>query len=369
MPTTNAQQATNREACFDPQELAVRLASAQSPPRAATCAAAAGILIVDSSEAARRAFCEVLKKQGYEVTCAAGAAEAAEYLAHRPFDLLLCDIGIPGHSTLPSLIEVSHAFPDMAVVLTTILRADGANARLPGDPSRDLITKPCNQVELTSVIQRNLTRRALQRKHSERFRLALETSQESVLDALLSALKTRDTEPQGHTERVTAYTMEIAGMLAIPPGVMYHIERGALLHDIGKVGISDRILLKPEKLTAEEWAEMRRHPVIGYEMCAKIEMLRQSAQIVQHHHERWDGTGYPVGLKGQAIPIGARIFAIADALDAMTSDRPYRAAGSFTAARQEILRCAGKQFDPTIVRAFLTISEARLEFIRSNAAK
>ena len=369
MPTSNIQQATIRDVHIDPQELPIRLAPAQSLPRVSANAMPAGILVVERSEPTRRAFSEILRRQGYEVICAAGAAEAAEHLSQRQFDLLLCDIGIPGQSTLPSLLEVSQVFPDMAVVLTTVLHAEAAAASLLGDQSRDLITKPCNQVELTSVIQRNLTRRALQRKHTERFKLALETSQESVLDALLSALNTRDTEAQGHTERVTAYTMEIADTLKLPPSQSYHIERGALLHDIGKVGISDRILLKPDKLTREEWTEMRRHPVIGYEMCAKIEMLRQSAQIVQHHHEWWDGTGYPAGLKGQEIPMGARIFAIADALDAMTSDRPYRSAVSLSAARQEIFNCAGKQFDPAIVKVFLTIPEARLAMIRSNAAR
>jgi putative nucleotidyltransferase with HDIG domain len=199
--------------------------------------------------------------------------------------------------------------------------------------------------------------------------MALQTSNESVLDALLSALNTRDTETQGHSERVTAYTMEMADLMGLSSEQIYHIERGALLHDIGKIGIPDRILLKPGRLTPAEWIEMRKHPVIGYQMCAKIEMLKQAAQIVLHHHEAWDGTGYPDGLTGEAIPLGARIFAIADTLDAITSDRPYRAAMPFRVAREEIIKYSGRQFDPEIVQVFLSVPESRWQHIRSLADK
>jgi HD-GYP domain-containing protein (c-di-GMP phosphodiesterase class II) len=163
--------------------------------------------------------------------------------------------------------------------------------------------------------------------------------------------------------------MELADRMAIPPGQLYHIERGALLHDIGKIGISDRILQKSGKLTAEEWAEVRKHPVIGYQMCADIEMLEPAAQIIRHHHERWDGMGYPDRLKAEAIPMGARIFAVADALDGITSDRPYRAARPLSVAREEIAGHSGKQFDPDVVRVFLAIPESRWMFIRAHAAR
>ena len=347
----------------------MRLVAVQRPVHAVAAASPSCILIVNDSEMVRRNFLEMLNHQGYEATSANCASDAAGLLAQRQFDLLLCDIAMLEQNGFASLTEISQVYPDMAVILTTGHRSERPASEVQFAELCDVISIPCNQGELASVVQRNLTRRALQRKHAERFRLAFETSHESVLDALLTALNTRDTETHGHSERVTAYTMEISDRLEIPSSQRRHIERGALLHDIGKIGIPDRILQKAEKLTAEEWTEMRGHPVVGYEMCAKIDLLRQPAQVVLHHHEKWDGSGYPAGLRAEAIPIGARIFAVADALDAMTSDRPYRTMMSFTAARQEILKCTGQQFDPTIVKVFLGIAETRLSHIRSNAAR
>jgi putative nucleotidyltransferase with HDIG domain len=185
------------------------------------------------------------------------------------------------------------------------------------------------------------------------------------LEALLAALDTRDTETEGHSERVAAYTMLIAQRLNLSEEELPHIERGALLHDIGKIGVPDHILYKPGPLTPDEWEIMKQHPVVGYKMCMKIEMLRPAAPIVLHHHERWDGKGYPYGLSGEEIPLGARIFAIADTLDAMTSDRPYRKALSFAQAREEIERCAGAQFDPELVKVFLSVPEEELRAIRA----
>jgi HD-GYP domain-containing protein (c-di-GMP phosphodiesterase class II) len=154
---------------------------------------------------------------------------------------------------------------------------------------------------------------------------------------------------------VVRYTLAIGKRLGIPEQELPDIGRGALLHDIGKIGVPDAILLKPDRLTPAEWEEMRRHPQIGWTILKSIEFLDVSADIVLSHQERWDGGGYPRGLSGEAIPVGARIFAIADCYDAMTTDRPYRARTSAEAARAEIRRCAGSQFDPAAVEAFLSI--------------
>src|SRR5262249_50108740 len=164
--------------------------------------------------------------------------------------------------------------------------------------------------------------------------------------------------------RVVHYTTAIAEALGIRGNELQEIGRGALLHDIGKIGIPDAVLLKPEKLTTQEWAQMRKHPEIGYEMIRNIEFLATPASIVLAHQERWDGGGYPRRLQGQEIPVGARIFAVADAFDAMTSDRPYRSGTSFANAIAEIRRCAGSQFDPEVTRAFLSLGEARLRGLR-----
>jgi len=296
-------------------------------------------------------------------------AEATARLTQCQFDMMLCDIQLPGQNGMEALKEVTEKYPEMVVILIT----RPATVQMAREGLRqgasDIITMPCNQGELAIIVQRNLTRRSLQQKHAQRYRMALESSQENVLDALLSALNARDTETKGHSARVAGYTMELAGQMAVPADLVYHIERGALLHDIGKIGISDRILQKPDKLTAEEWVEIRKHPVMGYQMCAKIEMLVSASQTVLHHHERWDGSGYPDGLAADAIPLGARIFAVADALDAMTTDRPYRTSLPFSAARQEIIKNSAIQFDPAVVRTFASITEARWLHIRINAAR
>ncbi len=326
-------------------------------------------LIVDDDPLVCATFAAILKEEGYQTHCAASGAEALELLRHETFDVMLCDIFMPGQSGLELLKTVTAAYPDMPVILVT----GHASIAMARDAlhlgASDFITKPCTPGDLPIVVERNLTRLKVQRKNALRYKMALQTSNESVLDALLSALNTRDTETQGHSERVTAYTMELADLLGLSAEAIYHVERGALLHDIGKIGIPDRILHKPGKLTSEEWVEMRKHPIIGYQMCAKIEMLQEAARIVLHHHEAWDGSGYPTGLAGEAIPLGARIFAVADTLDAITSDRPYRAAQPFKAAQEEIIRCCGRQFDPEVVRVFLSVSEARWHYIRSLADK
>jgi HD-GYP domain-containing protein (c-di-GMP phosphodiesterase class II) len=138
------------------------------------------------------------------------------------------------------------------------------------------------------------------------------------------------------------------------------LARGALLHDIGKLGVPDAILLKPGPLTAEEWVEMRRHPQIGWNVIKSIDFLRSAAEFVLSHHERWDGGGYPRGLRGEQIPLGSRIFMIADTLDAMMSDRPYRKRTTLASARKEIARCAGTQFDPRCVEAFLALEDRQI---------
>lgn len=184
-----------------------------------------------------------------------------------------------------------------------------------------------------------------------------EDSYLSAIEAMVISLDTRDNEIAGHSQRVALYTVEIAKAIGLFGSELIDIERGALLHDIGKIGIPDAILRKPGSLSDNEWEIMKKHPYIGHVMLQKIKFLRRADDIVYSHQERYDGTGYPRKIKGKEIPIGARIFAIADALDAMTTERPYRKARSFKEARQEIYRFSGIQFDPEIVEAFSKIPD------------
>jgi HD-GYP domain-containing protein (c-di-GMP phosphodiesterase class II) len=187
------------------------------------------------------------------------------------------------------------------------------------------------------------------------------------LSALAAALETRDRETEGHSVRVTRYSRALGEALGLSDDELYALERGALLHDIGKIGVPDAILRKPGPLLSHEWEQMRQHPEIGSGMVGKIAFLAAALPVVRHHHERYDGAGYPDRLSGGHIPLEARIFALADTFDAMTSDRPYRAALTVEEAREEIKRCSGTQFDPIIVAAFLSLPIEHLREIRDAA--
>jgi putative nucleotidyltransferase with HDIG domain len=194
----------------------------------------------------------------------------------------------------------------------------------------------------------------------------LEQSYDDTLEALGSALDLKDAETEGHCQRVTAFTISIAKTVPVPNGYLPILARAAFLHDIGKMAIPDSILRKPGPLNDDEKQIMRTHCEIGYNVLTRIPFLRDAAEIVLAHQEFFDGSGYPRNLRGEQIPLGARIFSIADALDAMISDRPYRRALSMQHAREEIRRCAGTQFDPKIVEVFQSIPESHWMELREN---
>jgi putative nucleotidyltransferase with HDIG domain len=246
----------------------------------------------------------------------------------------------------------------------------------------DYLLKPFQREHLLKTVQRALDHRlALEetqnyqqsleqmvRARTEMLRHAMEDLEHSydiTLEALGDALDLKDSETEGHSKRVTAYTIALARAMGIPPAEIKVIARGAFLHDIGKMAIPDEILRKPGKLTIEEQDVMREHCTRGYHMLRKIPFLAGAAEIVFCHQEHFDGTGYPSGLRGNEIPIGARIFAVADTLDAITSDRPYRQANSFDAARAEILRCSNTQFDSAVVEVFLKIPNELWQELRA----
>lgn len=316
-------------------------------------------LIIDDDEDVAALFTDSLTAAGYEVYSVATGMEALELLDRAVFDVLLADIYLPDMNGFDLLTTIQKSAPDVPVIMLTGYADVETARRALNMGASDFITKPCNIADLPIILERNLTRQALAQKRHLTYLRELQSSYETVLDALLSALDTRDTETEGHSERVTAYTMLLADQMDVPQEELYHIERGALLHDIGKIGVPDRILLKPSALSSEEWQEMRKHPAIGFKMCSRIAFLKGAAQIVLHHHERWDGSGYPDGLMREMIPLGARIFAVADAFDAMTTDRPYRQAMSYDDACAEIAQHSDKQFDPAVVEAFLKVPEQR----------
>ena len=195
----------------------------------------------------------------------------------------------------------------------------------------------------------------------------LRRSYRATVRALSNAVEARDAYTGKHAERVTAYGMELARAVGLPVEDSPQVEFGFLLHDIGKVAVPDAILFKTSKLTAEEFALIARHPIVGSEILRDVDFIGEGKLVVRHHHERWDGGGYPDGLAGDDIPLVARVFAVADTLDALTTDRPYRPAADWQQARAEIHSVAGSQFDPAVVAAFESISVETFARLREGA--
>jgi HD-GYP domain-containing protein (c-di-GMP phosphodiesterase class II) len=218
--------------------------------------------------------------------------------------------------------------------------------------------------DLHAELARLRTQLAERDREAEQRELQLRASYEATVRALADAVEARDAYTARHAERVAAYGLEIAQACGMDAAGDPDLEFGFLLHDIGKIAISDAILYKPGRLTDDERDAMRRHPLIGEEIVRGIDFLAGARQVVRSHHERWDGAGYPDRLAAEQIPLAARVFAVADTFDALTSDRPYRAASSFREARRVIADAAGTQFDPTVADAFEDIADARFDEIR-----
>jgi len=339
------------------------------------------ILIVDDDAAVRDVISVLLMEEGYDSVTAVDADGALDAVAAEDTHLVISDLKMPGRDGMWLLDQLRADHPDTAVIMLTGF-GDTENAvECLRRGAVDYLLKPPRVTDLIRAIERALARRRVEvaRKRYQRTleRRVLEKTTEltqalrevenaytNTLYALVSALDAREHETSDHSQRVVRYTLAIARVLGIREPDLGEMARGALLHDIGKIGVPDAILLKPGPLNSTEWEEMRRHPDIGFQILRSIPFLRQPAEIVLSHQERFDGRGYPRGLRGDEIPLGARIFAVADTLDAMTSDRPYRQGTTFAAARAEIARCAGTQFDPVVVRAFEQLSDADLAELR-----
>ena len=349
------------------------------------------VLVVDDEEALRGLVATLLERSGYSTTIAGSAEEALLRLQEGPaYDLVLSDVMMPGTDGLTLLQRICTDHPGTPVVMITAVQDVHVATTAFRNGAIDYLIKPFVRAQLESVVLRALEHGRLMKRNAEyrqnledivasrtgRLRATmedLERSYDITLEAMGDALDLRDEETEGHSKRVTAYTIALGRAMGLDTEQLKVIARGALLHDFGKIATPDSILLKPGKLDPEEMSLMREHCRRGYEIVRKIPFLKEASEIVYTHQERFDGKGYPRGLSGADIPLGARIFAIADTMDAMTSDRPYRKGTTFEAAREEIVRCAGGQFDPVVVEAFLRIpveawSELRQELERLSPA-
>ncbi len=326
------------------------------------------ILIVDDEIEITEILADLLSED-YECIRASSAEEALARLQEREFQLVISDITMPGMSGLDMIPHVKELSPDTVVVMIsgmqTVESAIGA-LRL---GAFDYLMKPFDLRQVEAVVKRALEHYDLvvakQRYENHLEELveqrtieldkalnSLEGAYRSTLKALTAALETRDSETHGHSERVVSYSLRLGREYGLSGEVMKALEFGSLLHDIGKIGVPDSILRKPAKLTEEEWVRMREHPLHGQQILRGIEFLQGASRVVAQHHEKWDGTGYPLGLRSEEIDICARIFSVADAFDAITSDRVYRRGKPYEAAAQELDDWAGRQFDPKVVEAF-----------------
>jgi cyclic di-GMP phosphodiesterase len=334
------------------------------------------ILVVDDEEAIREIVASMLTTAGYACKHAGSGMEALAVLSSgEEFELMLSDLMMADLDGIGLLERTKEKYPDMPVVMVTAVHDISVALAAIRNGAYDYLLKPFEREQLLNTVSRALENRRLKVENRD-YQTNLESlvkartdqlqatvreldlSYGITLEVLVEALDYKDHETQGHSQRVTAYTMAIANRMGIPKEQIEIIARGALLHDSGKMAIPDSILNKPGKLTPSEIEIMKEHCYLGYKLVSKIPVLREAAQIVYAHQERFDGTGYPRGLKGEEIPLGARIFSVADTLDAITSDRVYRPAQSLTAARAEIKRCSGTQFDPEVVAAFLEMPDS-----------
>src|ERR1700722_12647952 len=328
------------------------------------------ILVVDDEEAIREVVSTLLEAQGYACTVRQNGRLALEAFREGAFDLVLSDIVMPEMDGLKRLAELRRDDPDVPVIMVTAMHDISIALEAIRAGAYDYILKPFERDQLHMSVRRALDHRQLVLENrtyqsdlehlvaerTQQLSIALQVLEQSydfTLEALGGALDAKDAETEGHCQRVTAFTITIAKAMEVDKGLLRQIARGAFLHDIGKMGVPDQILRKPGPLTPDEREIMRRHCDIGFAVLARIPFLKEAAEIVLSHQECYDGSGYPRGLKAEEIPLGARIFAVADTLDAMISDRPYRKALPISAAREEIKRYSGRQFDPRVVEAFL----------------
>ncbi len=330
------------------------------------------ILVVDDEPAVCSVLNEALHREGYSCRTCGSGEEALNLLREERFDVVITDLYMPGLSGMALMKQGMQVRPQSAFLMATGEPDARVGVEAMKRGAADYLVKPFQMSALLDSVRHAHAKKqndieageygkrfqSLARKRSIQLRRALkkiEMSQDEILGTLGVLLDVRDNDSAGHGQRVCLYTIEMAKAMRTPPGMIREFARAALLHDVGKVGIPDEILLKPGKLTSKETAVMQTHVRMGYELLSRHEWLRGAAGIVLAHHERFDGLGYPRGLVGDQIPLGARIFMIADTLDAITTDRPYRQANSFESAFAEIKAQSGRQFDPKIVEVFFSI--------------
>lgn len=317
------------------------------------------VLIVDDDAASRETLQSVLEGEGYKLETAENGLQALEKARNILPDVILLDVMMPGMTGFEVCkhIRQDPQLAEIPIIFLTALddRDSLMNALQAG--ADDFVSKPFDRFELRARLFSITRLNRYQKLVQERSRLQdalsqLLTAYEATIEGWSHAMDLRDRETEGHSQRVTEMTVKLARAFGLSDEDLVHVRRGALLHDMGKLGIPDAILYKPDKLTEAEWVIMRKHPQFARDLLSPIEYLRPALDIPYCHHEKWDGSGYPQGLKGLEVPIAARIFAVVDVWDALTSNRPYRPAWKKEDALSHIREQSGRHFDPQVVDLF-----------------
>jgi putative two-component system response regulator len=326
------------------------------------------LLIVDDEAAIRKLLRHKLSGEGYQCEEADAAEHVLNMLATSPIALVILDIKMPGKSGIELLPEIKAAYPDTAVIMATAVNDINVAVQCLKQGADDYICKPFNLEEVSLAVQRAIEKRRLQLEVREYQQFLEEKVEEQMgeikklflgaIEALVSALEAKDRYTGGHSRRVTEIALALGNELGLSTKDMEDLRWGSLLHDVGKIAIDQLIQNKPGKLTREEYEHIMTHTHVGAQIVKPV-VNEKISEMIEHHHDHYDGGGLHQVIAGNDIPLGARIIAIADAFDAMTSDRPYRSAMSIAEAIDEIKRYAGTQFDPNIVTALLKTSKTR----------
>ena len=311
------------------------------------------ILVIDDEDVIRLLVVEILESAGYDVTSAESAEVALTLLESAEFDLVVSDVVMPGLSGLELLEAVRARVASLPVVLVTGAGTYDTLSQALTRGAAGLVTKPFAHSELQLAVADALER-ATRSRDELRERLLAPT----LASALANAIEARDEYLHGHCERLAALAVRVAELLELPADEIETVRIGAILHDVGKIGIPDRVLLKPSALDDEERRIVETHPEIGDKLLEPLDLLSAARPIVRHHHERWDGAGYPDGLAGEDIPLGARIVAVADSVEVMSSRQLYRQPRSPEQVVEELVEWRGKQWDPQIVDLVLGLIDS-----------
>ena len=334
------------------------------------------ILVVDDEMGPREALRMILRDE-YKVTVAGGGEQALKYVSQEDFDLVILDIRMPGMNGIDLLEKIKEDAPDTEVAMITAYASVETATKALRQDALDYLVKPFDSSSVKEIVRKGVKRRTETRATklkldelkilNDSLREEIEKAYKNIqlqytetINSLVAAIDAKDSYTKGHQERVARLALALGRALNLPEKELALLRQAAILHDIGKIGLSEHILNKKAPLTLEELNSTKQHPLIGAKIISPVRSLHEVLPIILHHHENYDGTGYPYGIKGQNIPNCARISAVADAIDAMLSERPYAPAKSLAQVKEELCRYRGSQFDPEIVDVVLRVGLGNL---------